>query len=128
MINATGCLVRYVPEGADRDELLGLVRIGLKFDKHEGKKPGALSKLILQCARRAGIPYTFAKLLDELEKEAARRDLYGVQVSTIEKVDRIFELVTHHTKKGREQVTFKTIMNHLSNAKKILFSEIPACR
>ena len=121
---ATGALAQYVPAGPEQDELLGLVRIGIKIKRQQvGRRPGKLSRLILDCTRRAGPPYTFARLLDELSKEAARRELYGAKASPIEKIDRIWDLVTIHTKR-REQVTFATVRNHLTAAKKILSAEI----
>lgn len=124
---ATGALVSYVPAGADQDELLDLVRMGVYFKaNHIGKRPGALSRLILDCTRRAGPPYTFARLLDELSLEAARRELHGERASPVEKVDRIWELVTIHLpKQGRVQVPFATVRNHLTTAKKIIRKEFP---
>lgn len=123
----TGALVRYVPKGPEQDELLGLVRMGVYFKaNHIGKRPGALSRLILDCTRRAGPPYTFARLLDELSLDAARRELHGERVSPVEKVDRIWELVTIHLpRRGRVQVPFATMRNHLTRAKKIIKAEFP---
>lgn len=121
---ATGCASLYLPPGERRDEILGLIRIGLRFREQQvGKRPGILSRLVLECARRIGKPYSFAQLLDELELEAARRDLYGEQASPVEKVDRIWQLVTIHTKKGREQKPFGTVRNHLTRAKKRISGE-----
>lgn len=123
--SATGTLVRYIPKGVDRDELLGLVRMGLVFQSQQcGRRPGVLANLVLNCARRAGKPHTFAKLLGELEIEAARRELRGEQASPIEKVDRVWQLVTLHTKAGREQKPFGTIRWHLTQAKIKLRGEI----
>lgn len=124
---ATGALVSYVPAGDDQDELLGLVRMGVRFKaNHIGKRPGALSRLILDCTRRAGPPYTFAGLLNELALEAARRDLHGEHASPVEKICRIWALVTIHLpKQGRVQVPFATVRNHLTAAKKTIRAEFP---
>lgn len=124
---ATGCVSVYVPPGKMRDEIIGLIHTGIQFQRqHVGRRPGQLSRLVLDCARRIGKPYSFAQLLDELELEAARRNLYGERASPIEKVDRIFELVTVHLKQVRKQVPFGTVRNHLTRAKKILHDDIPA--
>ena len=128
---ATGLLVRYVPAGPKRDELLALVRIGIKFGPQQriGKRPGCLAQLVLDCARRAGPTYSFAQLLDQLELEAARRELHGEQASPVEKVDRVWQLATAHLpKRGRVQVPFKTLQNHLTDSKKKLRAAIPDAR
>lgn len=125
---ATGTLAQHFA-GEELESLRGLVRIGIQFQEQQvGKRPGALSRLILDCSRRIGKPYSFAQLLDELELEAARRNLHGEQASPVEKVDRIFELVTIHLKQVRRQVPFGTVRNHLTKAKNILHGEIPAIR
>jgi hypothetical protein len=57
--------------------------------------------------------------LYELELEAARRELAGEKASPIEKVDRIWEVLTYHDpKKGRMQMPFGTLRNQLTQAKK----------
>ncbi len=123
---ATGYAKENLPRGKQRDEILGLVRIGLKFKSQQvGKRPGVLARTVLDCAKRAGPPYSFAQQLDELERAAARRELHGEAESPVEKVDRIFELVTLHTKFGRAQVPFSTMRNHLTTAKKCLLTEFP---
>lgn len=127
---ATGTAAHYIPAGPKRDELLGLVRIGIKFkQQHAGKRPGCLAHLVLDCARRGGPPYSFEQLLDELELEAARRELDGEGASPVEKIDRVWQLATVHTPaRGRVQVPFATLRNHLTYAKKCLRAEIPAHR
>ena len=43
-MTATGALVQYVPEGPERDELLGLLRIGMAFRAQQrGRRPGFLT-------------------------------------------------------------------------------------
>ena len=121
---ATGIAALYIPPGDRRDEIIGLIRMGIVFRKQQvGKRPGTLANLVLACARRAGQPYTFEKLLDELEGEAARRNLYGEAASLVEQVNRVWQLATVHAKAGREQIPFGTLRNHLTRAKKILSNE-----
>jgi len=121
--DCTGRLAMLVPGD---EELLGLVRIGIRFKTQQvGRRPGTLSLLILDCARTIGRP-TFAKLLKELELHAARRNLHGESASCVEKVDRVWQLVTVHTKQGREQIPFATVRNHLTIAKKTIRTEISA--
>jgi len=105
------------------EEALRLITIGMKFDQR-GKRPGQLAHLVLDCAKRAGRPHSFEQLLHELELEAARRDLHGEQVSPVEKIDRIWELATIHLqKRGRAQIPFGTLRNHLTRAKKNILQE-----
>ena len=115
----------HLPAGPERDEILGLIRLGAHFKAQQvGKRPGLLARLVLDCARRAGPPYSFAQLLDELALEAARRALHGEQASPVEKVDRVWQLATIHLPKhGGVPVPFKTLQNHLTTAKIILRAE-----
>lgn len=119
---ATGCAAQHIPPGPDRDQVLVLLRLGARFRNQQiGKRPGYLFRLVLGCAERGGSPHTFRKLLDALELDAARRDLYGEQASPVEKVDRVWSLATIHIpKRGRVQVPFASLRRHLTNAKKIL--------
>jgi len=123
---ATGAVDYYFPPGERRDEAMLLLRLGLRFRLQQvGKRPGTLSLLVLDCARRAGPPYSFDQLLDELENEAARRNLCGEQASHVECVNRVWQLATIHLpKQGRVQKTFAVLRWHLTNAKKILKDEI----
>lgn len=114
----------HIPASPQRDELIGLVRMGHKFkQQHRGKRPGALSRLVLDCARRAGPPHTFEQLLEEMELAAVRRELHGERASPIEKIDRVWQLATCHLQRGRVQVPFGTLRNHLTDAKKLLLTE-----
>lgn len=118
---ATGTLVHFVPRGADRDLLLGLVRMGLVFQsQHRGRRPGYLHNYLLVLSRKIQ-PLTFDSLLRELAFEARRRDLLGEHVSPVEKIDREFELLTYHDPKhGRVQLTFDTLRGKLTKVKKVL--------
>jgi len=114
-------LTRYVetslPPSPEREEVLVLVKLGLSFQKQQriGKRPGFLKDYLLKLFSTIDGPVTFDRLLHELELEAARRDMYGDNESPIEKVDRIWHLVTyHHPRTGRQQLTFKSIRNKLS--------------
>ena len=110
-MTATGALLA-LPPGPERDELLGLVRIGAAFrSQHRGRRPGFLRNYVAQLVPRLPRP-TFEGLLGELELAAMRRDLLGVEASPIERVDREWQVVTYHDPRhGRRQVTFKTVRN-----------------
>ncbi len=123
---ATGWADAHLPRGRRRDEILGLIRLGATFKAQQcGKRPGVLSVLVLDCARQAGPPYTFAKLLDQLELAAARRELHGEVANPVEKIDRIWQLVTVHLpRRGRVQVPFASLRRHLTTAKNNLRADI----
>lgn len=120
----TGDAAEYLPPaGQARDDLLNLVRLGLSFRAQQaGKRPGALAGLVLDRARRAGPPYSFAQLLDELETDAAQ---VGADVcSPCDSVNRVRELAVFHLPcRGRAEVPFGTLRRHLTTAKIILKSE-----
>lgn len=122
---ATGTAVLYLPPGPECDELLELIRLGVKFKAQQvGKRPDFLTRYIASLTRKLKPQTTFAALLDELEREAARREIHGEHASPVEKVNRVFELVTfHHPKRGRVQVPFKTFQNKLTGARKIILAE-----
>lgn len=127
---ATGAVDLYFPPGAERDHVIGLLRLAQKFQQqHVGKKPGVLAKLVFDCAKRAGPPFSFNQVLLELNYLAALREADGERASPIEKVDRSWQLLTIHSpRKGRVQVPFATLRNHLTAAKKRLREEIPGSR
>lgn len=117
-------------ERLGRAELLRLARLGQRFEKnHCGRRPGFLRRYITQIVREvteAKRPPTFAELLFELELAAARRDIRGEGASPVERVDRIFELLTIHLpRKGRIQVPFGTLRNLLTAAKKDISRQLP---
>jgi hypothetical protein len=116
-MNLTHYVETTLPPSPEREEILTLVRLGLSFQQQQniGKKPGFLKNYLLKLLSAIEGPITFDGLLHELELEAARRDMYGEEESPIERVDRIWELVTyHHPRTGRQQLTFKSIRNKLS--------------
>lgn len=117
----TGLLDTLLPADCqERDELLGLVRIGVAFKtQHHGRRPGFLHQYISSIVERMEAPVTFEKMLEELELEAARRNLHGEEGKPVEIVNRVWALVVyHHPTKGRQQVTFKTLKNILTFCKK----------
>lgn len=118
---ATGYAAKHLPPGEQREQVLTLIRQGVKFKTQQtGRKPGTLSKLVTDAVINAGGHCSFAGLIDELERCAARRALRGPIESPVEKVDRIFEVLTYHdSKKGRSQAAFATLRNHLTKAKKM---------
>jgi len=128
--SAIQTLLGYVPPGPELDELIELVRIGVKFKaQHAGRRPGPLSRLVLDCAKRIGPLCSFAQLLGQMESEAARRELHGAHASPIEKIDHTWQMATVHLPlRGRVQVPFKTLQNHLTESKKKLRAENPAIR
>ncbi|MCK9202438.1 MAG: hypothetical protein M0P42_15010 [Gallionella sp.] len=119
---ATGNLVAAMPPGPERDEILGLVRLAVEFKKqHCGRRPGYLTRELLQIVRRIGEPVTFERMLEGIEGAAVRRALDGEAASPFEKVNRVWELVTYHEpRKGAVQVTFATLQNKLTACKKKL--------
>lgn len=123
--DATGRLVAYIPPGDELDEFLGLVRIGVKFAaQHTGKKPGALSHYLLGVVRSVGPDCTFEQLIDRLEDEMARHRLFGADSMCVENVNRVWEIVNFHDpRKGAVDITFGTLRNRLTEAKKILQAE-----
>ena len=116
-MNETHYLEAALPPGPEKDRIIGLVNLGLSFQKQQriGKRPGFLKDYFLKLLSTIEGPVTFDRLLQELVLEVARRDMYGAEVSPIEKVDRVWEIITyHHPRTGRQQLTFKSIRNKLS--------------
>lgn len=120
-IDCTKRLMKALPGD---EELLMLVQTGIKFcQQRRGKSPGFLHNYITDIVSEMPNP-TFKCLLSELEFEAARRSLYDEDESPIEKVDRVWELMTyHHPRKGRTQIPFSTLRNYLTKAKKEIHSQ-----
>jgi len=115
----TGTLVRHIPAGPARDELLGLVRVGIKFQEqqHVGRRPGFLHHYITGLVSGLEAPATFERLIVALELAAARRN--GASETPIEQCSRSFELLTYHDpKRGRQQVTFGRLRNIFTEAKR----------
>lgn len=112
-----------LPPGPERDEMLGLVRLGARFKAQQaGRRRGHLHKYIVDIVSGMKLPVSFDRLLDELELAAARRELQGAAASPIEKVDRVFDLVTHHNPRaGRRQITFGRLRNIFTIAKRERF-------
>ena len=116
-MNITSYLETALPPSPERDHLITLVRLGLSFQKHHrvGKRPGPLKAYLLKVTGRIDAPLTFDRLLEELELEAVRRGMHGTAASPVEKVDRVWEIITyHHPRAGRQQLTFKTLRNKLT--------------
>jgi hypothetical protein len=67
-------------------------------------------------------------MLEALESAAVRREIDGEQASSIEKVDRVWGLVTYHEHQRRKQVTFKRIGNIMTWCKENLNATNPAIR
>jgi hypothetical protein len=116
-VNIANYLETALPPSPEREEVLELVRLGLSFQKEQriGRRPGPFKAYLLKLVRNIEGSVTFDRLLDELELEAARRDMYGEKASPIEKVNRVWEIITyHHPRNGCQQLTFKTARNKLT--------------
>ncbi len=123
--DVTGRLVMLLPPGEECDEMLGLVRMAVKFKRQQcGRRYGRLHTYIVEVVSAIKGPVTFEVLLDELELAAARRELQraSASASPIEKVDRVYEEVTFHDPRaGRKKVAFGRLRNIFTEAKKARF-------
>jgi len=120
-VTCTGDAAEHLPpEGPVRDELLGLVRLGLAIEaQHTGRKPGFLHNYLVDLAARVGGDLTFNGLLLELRLEARKRELLGDDASPSERVDEGFELFTYHDpRRGRIQMPFGTLRNRWTDVRK----------
>lgn len=120
-MSATGYLFDNLPAGPERDLALGLVRIGLAFKTQQrGRRPDCLTKYITGLVQQ--LPQsTLTGLLERLDVEAARRDKFGERSSPVEKLDRVWHLLTwHHPRRGRIHVPFGTLKKKLTAAKKTI--------
>lgn len=117
--DVTGRLYSLLPEGPERDELLGFARLGVDMKRqHVGKRPEFLQQYIQELVDQEVKKPSFAELLIILEAEAYRRDRQNDH-SPIEKVDRTWEILTYHDDhKRRRQVAFETVRNKLSRCNK----------
>lgn len=119
-MSATGYAAQHLPPGPERDEVLGLIRVGVKFSaQHNGSKPGFMHRYLLGLANGMGGDLSFERLLLELRFEARRRALLGADKSPIEQVDESFELLTwHDPRRGRRQTPFGTLRNAWTGVRK----------
>jgi hypothetical protein len=116
-VNVTSYLETALPPSPERDQIIGLVRLGLSFQQQQskGRRPGPLKTYLLRLVEKMDSPITFDRLLEELELEAVRRDMNGISASPIEQVNRVWAIVIyHHPRNGRQQLTFKTLRNKLT--------------
>lgn len=118
-MSVTGYLYENLPDSPERDNAMGLVRMGIAFKQnHIGRRHGYFFNYLVNLAGKINTTLTFDCLLTELSFEARRRELLGETVSPIEKVDREWELLTYHDpKRGRQQMPFATLRNKLSQVK-----------
>ena len=116
---ATGCVARHVPPGDDRDRLLGLVRLGVRFqEQHCGKRPGYLHRYIVGIVANMPPPVTFAGLLAELDLATSHRSAGDGRGEPIERLSRTWEQLTYHDPKhGRQQIGFVALRKYLTKAK-----------
>lgn len=114
---ATGALVRYVPAGPDRERLLPLVRLGVRFSMRRPRGPGFLQAYVDAIVPQLGRA-SFEALLLELELHAMKRARWGAAASPIERVDRTAARLTlHDPRRGRVDIAFSTLRNCLTGAK-----------
>lgn len=123
----TGAAALYIRNGPERDEILGLIRIGIQFKRqHVGRRPGFLHRYIVDLVAQMPKPVTFAALLSELDLAAGRRAASDGWGEPIERVSRSFEELTYHDpKRGRQKIAFGTVMNYFTKAKKARFPASP---
>ena len=113
--SATGALVRCVPEGPEREELLRLVRIGVEFARRQqlGRPRNALYAHVVAVVGRMPAPVTFDALVAELQLDARSGGTPILHVS------RSFATVTYETeRKDQIEITFGRLRNVLTDAKK----------
>ncbi|MGE4124470.1 MAG: hypothetical protein AB7E59_04300 [Pusillimonas sp.] len=106
---------------ADLEEIYELAELGRKFraQQRKGRRPGFLRQHVTSIIKRSQPNISFERLLQELELEAARRESDGERASPVEKVDRIWGLLTiHHPSKGRTQIPFETLRNTLTKSRR----------
>jgi hypothetical protein len=118
--DVTGRLYALLPEGPERDELLGFARLGVQMKRQQvGKRPEFLRRYIQSLVDRESKKPTFEELLVILESEAYRREVHGTKASPIEKVERGWrqEITYHDPKEGEQKRTFETIRSTLSRCK-----------
>lgn len=119
-MSCTGYAAEYLPPGPERDEVLGLIRIGVKFAAQmTGSKPGFMHRYLLGLADGMGGDLSFERLLLELKVEARKRELLGADTSPVERVDETFELLTwHDPRRGRRQMPFGSLRNAWTGVRK----------
>lgn len=113
-------VLRSVPPGAERDVVIGLVKLGATFKcQHVGRRPGALAELVLKLMESAGAPYTFKRLVLEMEYEAVKRSR-GFP-SQIEEVDKeAMTVAVELPGRGIVERKFSAVRRHYYEAKKFL--------
>ncbi|MGB4248544.1 MAG: hypothetical protein WBJ75_12575 [Pseudohongiellaceae bacterium] len=113
-------VLRHVPPGSERDVVLDYIKFAAPFkNQHVGRRPGELRAIVLQLLQNAGKPYTFEKLLREMEYEAIKRG--NGFPSRIDEVDREMKLVIVDLPRvGTVERKFSAILRHFYAAKNIL--------
>lgn len=124
---ATGYCAEYLPEGPERDEALGLIRVGLIFRAEQrGRKPDAITAYLALLVREMPKP-SFRTLLEKLEADSARHD-YGAGECVCVGINRVHEVATFfHPKRGELEISFPSLIVKLSRLKKSLINAKPRC-
>ena len=114
---AISTVLRHVPPGSARDELVSVIRVGSAFVRQQcGGKHGPLTAFVSEVTdalRKANKTPSFENLLDALDTLQVRHD------RRVEEVDRIGQFAILYLP-GRREVAFKTLRNALTKARKII--------
>lgn len=123
---ATGALVKHVPPGDTRDEIMMLVRLAIPFARQQcGKRHGYLHHYLVGMVGGMDGRPSFEKLLDELTLAAQRRDCSDGRHEPIERVSRSMEVLIYHDPiYGEKEIDFGTLRNRLTAAKKALKNKL----
>ncbi len=102
----------------DNQETEKLIALAMKFKaQQKGKRPEFIQRYVNQKVSQMKDP-SFSELLYQLELDAIKRDREGERASPIEKIDRVWEVLTYHDKKRRIQICFSTLKNKFYRTKK----------
>jgi hypothetical protein len=113
--SVTDVVLRHVPAGIERDELLRLVRVGQAFARHHhaGGTRGFLHRHVCAVVSRMPAPGTFEMLVTELQLDARRGD------GPVRHVSRSFSTLHYlHPERGESHVSFGRLRNIFTEAKK----------
>jgi hypothetical protein len=128
--DATGRLVQLLPADTPDNEiteLLGLIRVGLKFSNQwRGRKRGPLFYYMVEVVSKLTAqqqPVNFENLIAMLKIDARRCDLLGEAASPVSRINEEFESVVFHFN-GEKIIAYGTLRNILTKIKK----DIHSCR
>lgn len=123
-MSCTGYAARYLPPGAETDEIIGMVRIVTAWrNSQSGRRPGAVHKYLLEVADKLGDRLSF----DDLVIELRIRVLRGNDADMIlDDVDTGNETVTWcEPGKDCHTMPFSTLQNKWYKARRIKSTGTP---